>query len=179
MGMAAAAVVALGAVSAISSVASGNAQSKSLKQAGEYNAQVYEQQAEMINQQKKLQEYKDNRMAARIRGATTARVGKGGFLLSGSPLALMVDNETQMQLDKEVGQYNLDIQRNYALSGAEYSRYTAKQQAKLAKSSGFMNAFSSILKTASFASFFGKSPGNSLSDNTGQSYSSMMYTGGI
>jgi hypothetical protein len=189
--MAMAAVVAgLGAVSAISSIQQGKAEAKSLKRQGDYNAQVYEQQAEMMSQQAKLQEYQDNRNAAKIRGATMARTGKNGFEMGGSPLAIMVDNETQMELDKQVGQYNYEVQQSVLRTQASFTRYEYNQQAKLAKTKGYSNAFKILLGTAAQAmagsgggssgAMKGASSGSGTGyTSPGQTYSSYTYTGGV
>jgi hypothetical protein len=68
--------------------------------------------------------------------------------MSGSPLAVLVDNETQGQLDKSIGQYNLEIQRRYAMSEATNSRFVGSEQSRLAKMTGYSNAFSTMLNTA-------------------------------
>lgn len=183
--MAMAAVIGLGAISAISSIQQGKAEAKSLKRQGDLNAQVYEQQAEMISQQAKLQEYQDNRQAAKIRGATVARTGKNGFEMGGSPLAIMVDNEVQMQLDKEIGQYNYGVQRSFALTQASYTRYEYNQQARLAKAKGYSNAFKTLMGTAaSMAGGSGSMKGASAgsggyANNSGQAYSAYTYAGGV
>jgi hypothetical protein len=138
---------ALGAVSAYGQYQAGRSESKYLKQQGDYNAQVYDQQAEMIQHQKKLDEYKWNRKAAQIHGANVARAGGAGLLLSGSPLAIQIDNETQLELDKMTGQYGLEVDRRRAQSGAEWSRWSSGVQARQAKQVGYSNAFSTILQT--------------------------------
>lgn len=137
----------LGGVGAIGSINQGKAEAESLRRQGDYNAQVYEQQAEMINQQKKLQEYKDNRAAARLRGAVMAKTGKSGFEMGGSPLAVMIDNETQMELDKQIGQYNYGVQQSYLRTQAGFTRYQYGENARLAKASGYSNAFTTIMGT--------------------------------
>lgn len=144
-------VIGLGAATATSQALAGREQSKGLKQAGEFNALVYEQQASMVENQKKLEEMQYNRAASKIRGAVTARTAGAGFELSGSPLAILVDNETQLELDKSVGQYNLEVQKRFALSGAQYSRQSSADQARLAKFQGYTNAFSTLLGTAGTA----------------------------
>src|SRR3990167_1498761 len=145
--LAAAAIVGIGAATATTQIMAGREQAKNIKREGEYNAQVMEQQATMIESRKKIEEYQYNRAAARMRVAIVARTGKAGFNLSGSPLALLVDSETQIQLDKNIGQYNLEVQKRYALSGAQYYRGTASEQARLAKFKGYSNAFSTVLGT--------------------------------
>ena len=139
-----------GAVKATTQIMAGQAQAKSAKSMGEWNADVYAQQAGMISEQKKIEEYQYNRAAAKMRGAITAGTAGRGLLLSGSPLALFADSESQLLFDKAVGQYNLDIQKNYALSGEDYYRRTGQEQARLSKFQGYSNAFSTILNTAGY-----------------------------
>ena len=185
--MAMAAVVGLGAISAISSIQQGKAEEKSLKRQGDYNAQVYEQQAEMVAQQAKLQEYQDNRNAAKVRGATVARTGKNGLEMGGSPLAVMVDNETQLELDKQVGQYNYSVQQTFLRNQATFTRYEYGQQAKLSKAKGYSNAFKTIMGTAAAVAGGGGSMkvastgsgASAYANNSGQAYSSYSYAGGV
>lgn len=146
-----AALIGLGAATATTQVMSSRQQSKALERQGDYNAQVYEQQAEMIKQQQKIQDYQYTREAARLRGAQKARTAGAGLLLSGSPLAMMVDSDTQLRLDKAIGDYNMNIQQNYAKSGANYYRTSASEQAKLARTQGYGNAFATMLQTGAYA----------------------------
>jgi len=154
MGIETAVIVgALGAATATSQIMASRQQAKGIKQQAEYNAQVYEQQAGMIEQKKKLEDYQANRQLAKMRGAVTARTAKAGFELGGSPLAILIDNETQMRFDNAINQYNLDIQKNYALSGANFYRTEGKNKARLARMQGYTNAFSTLLSTAASPSF--------------------------
>lgn len=141
------AVLGAGAFSAISQAKAGNQQAKSLVNQGEFNAQVYEQQAEMILNQKKLSDYQYHRTAARSRGAIVSHAAGAGFDFGGSPLAIAIDNESQLLLDKATSDYNLDVEANFAKSGATYQRGTAYQQAQLSRTTGYSNAFSTILNT--------------------------------
>lgn len=147
IGTTAALMMAGGAFATGSQIMGANAQAKSIQRQGEYNAQIYEQQASMIQEKKKIQDYQFNRQAAFARGSIISKTAGKGLLLSGSPLAILVDNETQMQFDKAIGDYNLDVEANYARSGAAYQRETAFQQSRLAKTTGYTNAFSTILNT--------------------------------
>ena len=147
MGLATAAIVGLGVTSAGLQIASGYAVRKRAKYEGEYSAQVYEQQAGMIESQKQLEAYQYNRAIARMRGKGIARTAKAGLLLSGSPMAVMIDTETQMLLDKSIGQYNLEVKKRYALSGARYSRYTGRETGRAAVFGGYTNAFTTLLST--------------------------------
>lgn len=160
MGLETAAIVGiagLGALTATTQIAGGRAQAKSARRQGEYNAQVYEQQASMIEAQKKVEETQYNRRIARLKGSIVAATAGKGLLLSGSPAALLVDAETQAEYDKAIGQYNLDVQKRYAQSGADYYRFTGREQGRLAEFGGYTNAFSTILNTAGTAFSLGRS----------------------
>ena len=137
----------LGAFQAFTQIQGAKQQAKSTKQAGEYNALLYEQQASMIESQKKIEEYQYNRKAVKLRGAATASAAGRGLLMSGSPLASMIDNETQLEFDKNIGQYNLNVQASQAKAAAAMTRYQSGQEASYMKKSGYMNAFSTILNT--------------------------------
>ena len=134
-----------GAFQAATSIMGGNAQAKSIQNQANFDAQVYEQQAEMIKEKKKIADYQFNRQAASARGSVVAATAGKGFFLSGSPLAILIDNESQMQFDKAVGDYNMDIEANYAKSGANYYRQSGEINARNAKMAGYSNAFSSLL----------------------------------
>lgn len=71
-----------------------------------------------------------------------ARVAKSGLAFSGSPVSVLTSTLTQMDMDKQIGQYNLEMDKQYALAtGQAYRR-----QGALAEQQGKMNAFSTILK---------------------------------
>jgi len=148
--------LAAGGFSAFSQIKAGKQQSSNLLYQGNFNSQVYDQQAQMILEKKKLQEYQFGRARGQAQGAVISHTAGAGFEFGGSPMAIAVDNETQMLLDQAVGNYNLDIERNYALSAATASTYEAGQQAKLARTTGYTNAFSTILNTGTNIFLAGK-----------------------
>jgi len=147
VGTTAALLIAGGAFTAATQIGAGNAQAKSIQRQSEYNAQIYEQQGQMIMEKKKISDYQFHRDAARARGGIIAQTASKGFNMGGSPLAILIDNESQMQFDKAIGDYNLDIEANYARSGATYFRETGAAQSRLARFSGYSGAFSSMLNT--------------------------------
>lgn len=147
LGLTTALLVGGGTFSAATQAMGGQAQAKGIQRQAEYNAQIYEQQAEMIKEKKKISDYQFLRDSARVRGKITSQTAGKGLLMSGSPLAILADTESQMQFDKAIGDYNLDIEKNYALSGASYMRQSGAAQARLARFSGYTNAFSTILNT--------------------------------
>lgn len=140
-------MVAGGALSAGSQVKGAGMQAKAIQQQAEYNAQIYEQQGQMVLEKKKIQDYQFNRQAANARGAIISKTAGKGLQMSGSPLAILIDNETNMQFDKAIEDYNLDIERNFAQSGATNTRVAGAQQARLTKYTEYSNAFSTMLNT--------------------------------
>lgn len=146
-----AATVGMGAFTAMNQAKAGQQQGKALQRQGEFNAQVYEQQGQMVLEQKKINEAQYLRNRKRAASSIVAGAAGKGFAFSGSPLAVAVDVETQLGFDKAIEDYNLDVERNRAISGAAYHRDTGRQQAALARATGYSNAFSTILNTAFMA----------------------------
>ena len=106
-----------------------------------YNAKIKEEQAQMVEAQKGLEAYQYDRAMGRAGGTLRANVGRAGITMSGSPMAVWLDMATQMELDKAIGQYNLEWQKRGILSESEaYYR-----QASNIKFQGYANAFSSLL----------------------------------
>lgn len=84
-----------------------------------YNASVLYQQAGMIDEKKKLQAYQDDRNIRFVMGQTVSSAAGRGIELSGSPMAVMIDTRTQLELDKSIAQYNYDVEKYSVLSEAE------------------------------------------------------------
>jgi len=150
-------VVGGGIFSAVSQFASGQAKGKSLEQESEFNAQTFEQQMELIQRKKRITESQFNRRAAFSRGKVIAQTAGKGFELGGSPLAILIDNETQIQFDSAIAQHNLDIESNLAESRATQTRRQGKESARLARTKGTLGAFSTLLNTG--VAFSGLSQG--------------------
>ena len=125
------------------------AQGLAANREAKYNASIFGKQAEMITAQQGLEGYQYDRAMAKMSGGLTARVAKAGLMMSGSPMAVMIDNQTQMELDKSIGQYNLEVQKRVALSQAE----AYKKKGRNAVISGFSNAFSTLLTTGAGGAF--------------------------
>lgn len=134
-----------GAFSAATSIAGSNNQAKAIEQQGEYNALVYEQQAQVIDQQREVSAYQHTRLRGRYRGSIVAGAGGRGLKLSGSPLAVLADTESELLFDQAIDDYNLQINKNYALSGAASYRADAANRARSTRFSGYANAFSTLL----------------------------------
>ena len=139
MGLMTSALVGLGALQVGSSVVSGIAQNKEAK----YNASLMEQQAANIENQKGLTAYQANRQIGQVMGTSRVRTAGAGLEMSGSPMAIMLDTYTQMEMDKRISLNNLETQKQQSLSQA--SAY--KRQGKTALYKGYTGAFTSALST--------------------------------
>ena len=113
-----------------------------------YNASLSEQKAQQIDIQKGLEGYQADRSINKMRGTIISRTAANGLDMSGSPMASMIDTLTQMELDKSIGQYNLEVEKRNALSTADQYR----RQGQSALMAGYANAFSSILQGSFLAS---------------------------
>lgn len=122
---------------AASQVAGGIAQSRQSK----YNAAIYNQQSQQIDIQKSLEAGQYNREKRQLVGTSIATTAKSGLTLSGSPIAVMIDSLSQLEMDKQIGQYNLEVEKRYASSAADMY----KRKARYAMTAGITNAFSTTL----------------------------------
>lgn len=120
------------------SIAGGYAQ----KREAEYNAALLRQQAGMVGEQQKLEAMRYDRAIRRAEGQTVARTAASGLELSGSPMAIMIDTITQMELDKAIGQYNLEVQKTYIHGQARQTQMAGRR----AVQAGYTGAFSSLLQ---------------------------------
>ena len=125
-----------------------------------YNAAILHQKAGMIEDQKKLQAAQDNRAIRMVMGRTTAVTAAKGIQLSGSPMAIMIDTRTQLEMDKLIGQYNLDVQKYGVISQAESVTRAGQTRAasyrragKTARTAGYVGALSTLYQTAAYTSF--------------------------
>ncbi len=106
-----------------------------------YNASVLYQQAGMIDEQKKLQAYQDDRAIRKVMGQTVAATASKGLQMSGSPIAIMIDTRTQLEMDKAIGQYNLEVQKYGVIASAE----AEKRRGKTAMYSGITKGLTSVM----------------------------------
>jgi len=153
MGLATAALVGLGAIQMGSSIAKGYQDKKE----AQYNANLIEQtgplydtQIALVEKEKDLMTYQANRKIGQVMGASRAITAGKGLELSGSPIAIMHDTYTQMEMDKRINQQNLDLQK-YNI-GVEKQRAMSQAQAYRRAGSnamfqGYTNAFTSALQT--------------------------------
>ena len=136
-----------GAFAASSSIMGANQQAKAMEQQANYNAEIYGQQAEMVKQKKKIADQQFLRNAANARSTIISRTAGKGLNLGGSPLAILIDNESQMQFDKAIQDYNFDVETNYAKSGQTNTIEQGRVNSRATRYAGYTNAFSTMLNT--------------------------------
>lgn len=129
--------LAMTAVSAASQYSQGRAAASE----SEYNAQLYEKKAEQIDVQKRIEASQYDRAIRKTASTTMAAAGKANIGPGGSTAAVLVDTLTQMEYDKAIGQYNLEVDKRFTMSTAD----AYKRQAKYQKKAAFTNAFSTVL----------------------------------
>ncbi len=126
------------AMSAVGSIAQGFAGNKQAQQ----NAAIYEAQAKNIVEAQKItaEQYRTKQNV--LRGQATATAARAGLKISGTTASSISQSIMQLQMDNSYEQYNLEVQKQKALSNAALQRY----QGRNALMSGFMNAGSTALK---------------------------------
>jgi hypothetical protein len=139
MGLMTTAIVGMGVATAASQIAGGYAANKEAK----YNASIYHQQAGMIDEQKKLQAIQDDRAIRQVMGSTTAATASKGIQFSGSPIAIMIDTRTQLEMDKAIGQYNLDVQKYGVMSQAD----AELRRGRTTRTAGIVGGLTTLMQT--------------------------------
>lgn len=166
MGAMTAMMVGLGALSAGTQIVGGlltkqeaEANAEAISSEAKYNAQIYREQADMIEAQKQLQLQQDNRIIRFAMGKIVATSAAKGIEMSGSALAVLNDTLTQYEMDKAIGQYNLDVQKYGVLSQAEVTErkgYTLASQYRrsgdTAVMAGITGGLTTLFSTAAYAS---------------------------
>lgn len=141
-------ILALSAVQAVSQIGQGYAQ----KEEANLNAILLQGKANLIDVQKGIEKEQYTRFKAQMMGKSMAAIAKAGVMPSGSPMAVMLDAQTQINLDQAIGQFNLEQQKQYTLAEAE----SYKRAGRRAVSAGYTNAFSSLLSgVSSYAMYKG------------------------
>jgi len=113
------------------------------------NAQVAEQEIELIEQQKEFDIAKFDKQFAQLQGSTKTNVLFSGKELSGSGLRILRANAEQAEVDKDIMNYNAEINKSQKLEEANFSRMQgtlARQQARAAEIGYYAQAGTSLLK---------------------------------
>jgi len=115
------------------------------KAQAKYNQAMLENKAKWIDLQKETDAEQYNRFRGRFISKSVASVGGAGLMMSGSPMAVLLDSVTQINIDKSVSQANLEQQKRFTIASAEMQGLEAKNATRTAR----VNAYSSILESGS------------------------------
>jgi hypothetical protein len=111
------------------------------QQASYYNAALQEQKAGVIAVKQGLTNEQYQRTYRRLEGESVSAVAGSGYDYSGSFLEVINDTLTQVELDRQIEIYNLEVEKSQAQSSAEAKRWEGDTAAR----SGKFGALSTIL----------------------------------
>lgn len=118
---------------------------------GDYNASLLEQDAELIWDAADLDIYQYDRQQRSVRGTTRAAYGASGVRLdepTDTPSQVLLDMETEAELEKLIIKYNADVQASRVLNAASLSRWQGEAEARQILFEGFSTANLSRLQGA-------------------------------
>ena len=113
------------------------------------NAQIAEQEAERIEQQKEFDLARFDQQFAQLQGKTKTAVLTSGVQLSGSGLRILRYNAEQAEIVKDILDYNSKVGESKKLEEANFARMSgdlARQQARAAQFGYYAQAGTSLLK---------------------------------
>ena len=141
----------MGWVTAVTSVAAAqqaSATGKYNQAVQERNAQVAEQEAERIEQQKEFDIARFEDSFTRLQGETKTKIIKSGAELSGSGLRVMRYNAEQAEIEKNIIAYNAKVAQSQKLEQANFARISgnvARMEARQAELGYYIQAGQSLL----------------------------------
>jgi hypothetical protein len=177
--------VGLGVASAGSQIWGGYQQKKeaernaqAIQQESIYNAGIYRQQADMVEQQKQLKMQQDARKIRFVEGKHTAITAAKGIEMSGSAMAVLIDTMTQLEMDKSIEAYNYDVKKYSLESQAQATRargYTLAAQYRSGGKTAMMQGWIGGLTTLASTAMWGakRIPGKAITTNLGAKSASM------
>ena len=142
----------MGWVTAVTSVAAAQQASA----AGKYNqavqnrnAQVAEQEAERLEQQKEFDLARFDQQFSKLQGETKTAILTSGVELSGSGLNVMRYNAQQAEIEKDILDYNSKVAQSQKMEEANFARMRgqiARNEAKAAQIGYYAQAGQSLMK---------------------------------
>lgn len=135
------AMLAMSAVQGVSQISQGYAQ----KAENNFNAKLLEGKANLIDTQSEIEQGQYQRLKGQYMSKSVANVAKAGIGLQGSALAVMLDAQTQINIDQSIAKFNAEQEKNYTKAQAAQQKRAGRQ----AVYSGYSNAFSILLGGAS------------------------------
>jgi len=117
------------------------AQGKLERAEAEYNARLYDAKAQNIEVQKGIEFRQYEKLKRSYKGEVIASTAASGLAFTGSPIAVLSSSLANIEMDKQIGQYNLETEKRFTQSQAENVRIGGRIKEKTAKT----NAFATML----------------------------------
>ena len=131
------------------------------------NAEVAEQEAQAIEQQKNLDIQRFDQQFVQLQGSTKTSILKSGATLEGSGLRILRQNAEQAEIEKDIIEYNAKIGQSRAFEQANFARMQgnlARMQARQAEFGYYARAGESLLGMSGGTSFGSRDQGVRVGD---------------
>jgi len=125
-------------------------QGQDAQAAANYNAQVSEQEAQKTEFEKQVANMQYDRALEKLEGQITVGVAAQNRDFSGSALYVFSDAVEQLEIDRVIEVWNLDVEKGMELSQARESRLQGQRE----RSSANVGAFTTLLTQGN--SWYGK-----------------------
>jgi hypothetical protein len=149
------AMFAMSAASAITSILEGYTQSYIYDQ----SSRVFEANARPIEARNRITELvgdievgRITRKGGKLASESQAKIGASGQGFQGSAVAVMVANQTQIEIDKALAKFGIAMEKSYTTAEAAQERGRGDRErvkGRLAISAGYSSAFSQLLGAGS------------------------------
>ena len=113
------------------------------------NAQIAEQEGELIEKQKEFDLATFDKKFAKFQGETKTKILNSGVELSGSGLRILRANAEQAEIEKDIIDYNAKIGQAKAFEEANFARMkgqVARNEARAAEIGYYAEAGTSLMK---------------------------------
>jgi len=132
-------------------------QGQTAEDVAESNAQILDDQADIIKQGAKLDEFRKRKQLKQFVGTQTASHAKSGVEFTGSPLDVIQDTVANAELEISIGKFNSEVASRRKKSEAGRTRFAGEAAGK----AGTIGALSTVLSSA--GDFAGKFTGGGSS----------------
>ena len=136
------------AVTAVAAARQASAAGKYNQAVANRNATIKEQEAEQIEKQKEFDIAKFDQQFTQLQGQTKTRILFSGAELSGSGLRILRQNAEQAEIEKDIIEYNANINKARKFEEANFARMSgqvARNQARSAELGYYAQAGTSLL----------------------------------
>ena len=136
------------AVTAVAAARQASAAGKYNQAVANRNATIKEQEAEQIEKQKEFDIAKFDQQFTQLQGQTKTRILFSGAELSGSGLRILRQNAEQAEIEKDIIEYNANINKARKFEEANFARMqgvVARNQARSAEFGYYAQAGTSLL----------------------------------